>query len=86
MLTALDTKMFYLINKGLSCRALDIAMPLLTFLGSGEFVFTLAILLALVFRRKEKAKAALLMLAGLTASYYVVSAVKDLVLSTRLSY
>jgi len=79
MLAAIDTKIFYFINKGLSCRALDAVMPLVTFLGSGEFIFALAILLAIVFRKKEKAKGAVLMLAGLTVSYYVVTAIKDLV-------
>jgi len=79
MLAAIDTKIFYFINKGLSCGALDAVMPLVTFLGSGEFIFTLALLLALVFRKKEKAKGAVLVLAGLTASYYVTSVIKDFV-------
>ena len=83
MLAAIDTKILYFINKGLSCRALDILMPIATFIGSGEFIFTLAVVIALVFRKKEKALGALLTLAGLTVSYYTVTAIKDLVEKPR---
>ena len=83
MLAAIDMKILYFINKGLSCRALDILMPIVTFLGSGEFMFTLAVVIALVFRKKEKALGGLLTLAGLTVSYYVVTAIKDLVEKPR---
>jgi undecaprenyl-diphosphatase len=79
MLAALDTKVFYFINKSLSCRALDSAMPALTFLGSGEFIFVVAMLLVLIFRKNDKAIGGILILAGLTASYYTTNAIKDLV-------
>ena len=78
MLGALDTKVFYFVNKGLSCRVLDNVMPIVTFLGSGEFIFALAILLLLVFRKKDKAIGGILILAGLTVSYYATSVIKNL--------
>lgn len=83
MLAAVDTKIFYLINKGLSCRALDNVMPFVTLLGSGEFIFALAILLILIFRKKDKTIGGILILAGLTVSYYATSVIKDLVRRPR---
>ena len=83
MLAALDTKVFYMINKGLSCKVLDNVMPVVTFLGSGEFIFVLAVLIILVFRKNEKAICGILMLAGLTVSYYVTDVIKELVARPR---
>jgi len=68
MFANLDARLFYLINKNCANPAFDILMPFLTWLGSGEFLFVIAVLI--LFLKAKNKRAALLLLAGLTVTYY----------------
>jgi len=82
MLKAVDTYIFGLINKGCSNPLLDLIMPFITALGSGEFLFVVSVIIIL-FGRKNKSRAGILLLAGLTATYYASSFFKGWVARPR---
>ena len=83
MLTA-DISIFFFINLRMSNRILDYLMPLATYLGSGETIFFIALaLLAVFIRDQKKRKAAVLLFAGLTLSYYFVYFLKNLIARPR---
>jgi len=75
MLSAIDVKLFYLINKGCSNHLFDIIMPFITMLGSGESVFAISFLL-LFLKKKKHRMAGIVILAALSVAYYVVSFLK----------
>jgi len=77
-LSGIDGKLFNLINKGCQNPAFDAVMPLLTELGSGLFLFILSILIIL-FRKKDNKRCGVLLLGGLTATYYIVYFLKHTV-------
>ena len=81
MLANLDARLFYLINKNCANPAFDILMPFLTWLGSGEFLFVIAVLI--LFLKAKNKRAALLLLAGLTVTYYIVYFLKNSVARPR---
>lgn len=76
MLTNLDIKTFYFINKSCANRFLDFLMPIINELGSGEFLIVLSLVLIVLSVIKKKSvsfrNAGVLLLAGLTITYYVV--------------
>lgn len=72
-----DIKLFYLINKGCVNPFFDCLMPWVTRLGSGEFIFCIAIIL-LLFKKSEKRTGGILLLASLTVSYYATGILKGL--------
>lgn len=82
MLGAADIAIFQFINKFLANPVLDMVMPVLTMAGSGEFVFSLAVLL-IIFCKREKKLSGILLLAGLTATYFVVGYLKNMVAVPR---
>jgi len=62
----------------------DFLMPFLSRLGSGEGIFVIAIVvLILNIRKKEKKIAGILLIAGLTISYYSVEALKHWMMRPR---
>lgn len=77
-----DTKLFYLINHGCSGPFLDILMTLVSELGGGECIAVLA-LLPLFLAQKGKKRLALVLWAGLTATYYVSYLLKGIVARPR---
>lgn len=77
MFVDIDMKLFDLINKSCANTIFDSLMPLVTRLGSGEFLFVVAIVLLLGARGKKKT-AGILLLAGLASSYYVTAVLKDI--------
>lgn len=82
MLKAVDTYIFGLINKGCSNPIFDLIMPFITELGSGEFLFAASVIIIL-FGRKDKVRTGILLLAGLTATYYVSSLLKGWIARPR---
>lgn len=83
MIIDLEYKLFCLVNKACAHPALDLVMPLITVLGSGEFIFALSMILLFAVRKKEKKVAGLLLLAGLTLSYYFVYFFKNWIARPR---
>lgn len=79
---AIDAKLFYLINKSCANPALDILAPWASGMGSGVVIF-LAAMVLLLLGKKEWRMAGILLLAGLTASYYMSDAIKGLVARPR---
>lgn len=81
-LTDLDARIFYFINGNCRNALLDDVMPWVTVLGSGAFIFALALIM--LFLRKNRARlSGILIMAGLTVSHYGVSLLKDLVSRPR---
>lgn len=78
MLTAIDLKLFNIINKTIANKAFDFIMPVISMLGSGEAIFILACILIIVAVKKSRRKTpGVLLLAGLTISYYAVYILKN---------
>jgi len=77
MLVGIDMKLFELINKNCANAIFDRLMPLVTRLGSGEFLSVVAIVLILVARPRKK-MVGILLLAGLAGSYYVTDVLKNI--------
>jgi undecaprenyl-diphosphatase len=78
-LNDLDTKIFQLINTDWANPIFNVAMPLITELGTGEAIFLASVLFYILRRRKDKGALAILLFAGLTVTYYVVSTMKGVV-------
>lgn len=84
MLYGLDIKLFYLINRTIQNHFFDFLMPIITKLGSGEAAFAIAVLIILFNLRKKANKAAgILLLAGLTPTYYAIEFLKKFVARPR---
>ncbi|MDD5496397.1 MAG: phosphatase PAP2 family protein, partial [Candidatus Omnitrophica bacterium] len=82
MLNSVDTAAFYFINKTCANPGLDVIMSFITRAGSGAILVLLSI--ALFFSaRKERVMSGILLLAGLTLTYQVVTVLKDLVARPR---
>jgi len=77
-----DIQLFQAINKQFSGHVLDAFMYWITRLGSGEFIFLVALLMIL-WPRKENKTAGILLLAGLTVSYHFSGFIKELVARPR---
>jgi undecaprenyl-diphosphatase len=58
-------------------------MPAVTFLGSGEFIFAVAVILIIFAGKKDRSPAGILLLAGLTVNYYAVYFLKNWVARPR---
>lgn len=75
MIKFFDIPLFNLINHGLSNPFFNFLMPVLSRIGDGEVYFALAVLL--LFSKKRQMKTlGILLLAGLTVSYYAVGVLK----------
>lgn len=70
-----ELAVFHFINFTLANPVFDIIMPLVTKLGSGEFIFILAVFIIFL-GGKEKRMGGILLLAGLTAGYFAVDFMK----------
>lgn len=79
----IDSQVFFFVNRVCACPIIDLFVPLVMFLGSGEFIFTVAIILIILARKSEKRPAGLLLLAGLTIDYYAVYFLKDWIARPR---
>ena len=78
----MDRVVFFFINHGLSNPFFDSIMPVISEISDGPILF--AVSLALLFLKKRELKfLGLIMLAGLTVSFYVVSGLKELVARPR---
>jgi len=72
----LDVQTFFFINKTCANPVCDVVMPLMSAIGSGQGIFVLS-LLALLLAKAEKRKAALVLWAGLTVTYYLSAVLKE---------
>ncbi len=78
----MDRAAFFFINHGLSNLFFDFIMPVISRIGDGPILF--AVSLVLLFSKKRELKLlGLIMLAGLTVSFYFVSGLKELVARPR---
>lgn len=75
MLGQFDVSVFHFINANMANPIFDFLMPLITSIGSGEFLFALAMGI-MVFAPKDKKIAGIYILAGLTVTYYAVDVLK----------
>ena len=82
MLGNSDIAIFHFINSTLANPVLDIVMPLITRLGTGELIFVLAVFIILL-SGPQKRLSGILLLAGLTAGYFAVEFLKDSVAMPR---
>lgn len=82
MTACADTAVFYFVNKSLANPFFDVVMPFMSRLGSGDIAFIAAMLMA-IFLKKEKRMAGILILAGLTATYYIVFFLKEAIARPR---
>lgn len=77
-----EISLFHFINNSLANPAFDILMPLVTRLGSGEFIFTLAVFIVFL-SVPDKKLGGILLLAGLTVGYFAIEFLKANVASPR---
>ena len=77
-----DAAIFYLFNRACDNPVLDNIMLLVTEMGSGAFIAAVAVML-LFFKEKKFRMTSILLLAGLTVSYYGVQILKDFVARPR---
>lgn len=81
-LFSVEENLFYLINNGCQNPFFDVIMPVMTRLGSGAILFFVSI--AMIFlQKKEKKRIGVVLLAGLTVTYYVVSFLKEVTARPR---
>lgn len=71
-LAAIDAETSRLVNGSWSNNFLDLIVPLISELGTGETVFLISLAAFVLRRRKDGGRLALLLLAGLTVTYYIV--------------
>ena len=71
MITGLDARAFYFLNKSCANPIFDRLMPFVTILGDGKFVLALAVLLVII-AHKQKRVAGVLILLGLAVSDFAV--------------
>lgn len=77
-----DGPIFNFINRVIGNPFFDFLMPILTVIGSGEFIFIISILL--FFSKKKETKAlGVLLIAGLTISFYATSTLKVIIARPR---
>ena len=79
----IDSQVFFFVNRTCACPVVDLVMPVATLLGSGEFIFAVAIILIVLARKKDKRQAGILLLAGLSVDYYAVYLLKNWVARPR---
>ena len=77
-----DLPLFNFINHGLSSHALNIVMPMISRLGGGELYFLIGVML-LFLKKREYKILGIVLLAGLTLSYYVVGVLKVFIARPR---
>lgn len=77
-----DISIFHFVNHDLSNPLLNLLIPLISKFGSGELYFVPGILL-LFSRKKEFKTLGILILAGLTVSYYITGFLKILIARPR---
>ncbi len=82
MLADIETSIFYFFNRACHNPLLDFLMPVLTEMGSGEFLFVLALCMLLSRRSRVKVSSVILM-AGVTFSYNTVKVLKHLIARPR---
>jgi len=82
MLMRIDTILFNFVNHTCSNRIFDVLMPILTWLAHGIFLCLLALLMILGAEGRKKI-CGILLLAGITASYYISSFLKYIVARPR---
>jgi len=82
VLTDFDIKLFYEINVGCSNKVLDMIMAWVTEIGGGIALFALGFVLVLI-GRKHARITGILLLAGLTMSYYFAKLIKEFVARPR---
>ncbi|OGX18370.1 MAG: hypothetical protein A3K83_06015, partial [Omnitrophica WOR_2 bacterium RBG_13_44_8b] len=82
MVQALDTKLFLFINTGLSHPLLNIITPILTFMGTSEFILLVGLAL-LFFRDSKRRRLALVLFTGITLTYLTVDFLKGWVARPR---
>jgi undecaprenyl-diphosphatase len=78
-----DSQVFFFVNRVCACPVIDLVIPLATFLGSGEFIFAVAVILIILARKSQGRLAGILLLAGLTVDYYAVYLLKNWVARPR---
>lgn len=77
-----DIAVFYAINNNCSNLIFDKVMPVISAAGTNEFL-ALAALLIMIFLAREKKIAGVVMLAGLTLSYYSTGMLKAMIARPR---
>ncbi|MFH1877745.1 MAG: phosphatase PAP2 family protein [Candidatus Omnitrophota bacterium] len=82
MINKIDAVILYFFNTTCHSALCDRVMPLVTQLGDGFFLFIAALIL-LVPRDKRARAAGILLMAGMTFSYHIVSVIKDLTARPR---
>lgn len=82
MLTDIERAIFHFFNETSNNVILDYVMPVLTELGSGILLFAIAIIMLFLNKRRVRASG-ILLLAGITSSYYFVSIIKNLISRPR---
>jgi len=82
MMQFFDIPLFNLINHGMNNRFFDLLMPFISRIGGGEFLFVLGIFM-LFSRKREIKMMGLILIAGLTISFYAVSILKILIARPR---
>jgi undecaprenyl-diphosphatase len=81
-MTNIDIRLFYLINKSCANPVFDFLMPWVSRMGGGICIFIAALVL-LCFKKKECRIAGIVLLAGLTVSYYLSDAIKGFIARPR---
>lgn len=76
MIQSLDTKLFFLINRDCSNPLFNVAMPIITMMGTSEFVILIG-LAFLLFRDSKRRRLGFVLFAGVTLTYYMVSFLKE---------
>ncbi len=84
MLQCADRAVFFFFNHDLSNPFLNFVMPMISDIGSGPILFTVSFIL-LFSKKRELKLLGLILLAGLTVSFYLVSGLKVLVARPRPS-
>ena len=82
MLENVDKAIFYLINHALSNPLFNSIMPVISAIGDGPLLFAASFIL-LFSKKRELRILGLILLSGLTVSYYIVSGLKVLVARPR---
>ena len=75
MAASLDTKLFFFINKELSCPLLNIIISVITVMGTTEFVLLVGLVL-LFFPDSKKRRLAIILSAGIALTYFTVGFLK----------
>lgn len=81
-LANIDITIFNWINHGWRSPFLDRFMPMVSDIGRGETLFIIALCM-LIFLPRDKKRLAILMIAGLTITYYIMYYLKELIARPR---